>query len=311
MPARALLAARYIAKLPSFPNARPALRALALEVGCSMDQTRRCMRELERRGLLLRRARHGAFGEQRSNEYTALDGAAFAWFLDDQTGRNEAAQVVAALLKATGCFDVSHNPPLADMPGGPLQGCQAFLEADLGNGAEDLRAAQEACQDLAATLAALDGASPLELSVSQAQPENGQQQQSSDETGQPDAHEETVAPSTPRSRPALASSGPAKVREASLSQPTLLGLIAALGTDTVRLLELAFCHPRWRAPGVAESACQMLLQRMRRKRVNHPVQYVEQLYADALERAPQCAELLERERRASLSPRRGPHVSTA
>lgn len=169
----------------------------------------------------------------------------------------------------------------------------------------DLRAAQEACHDLVATLDALDSGSPVSPSVSQVRSEN--EQSGEDAIEEVAALEPPSPPAAPPARLALVSTRPAKAKVASISQPTLLALIAALGTDQVVALERGFCDSRWRAPGVAESACRLLLKRMQRKRVQYPRAYVEELYAEALERAPQCAELLERERltRSSHVPRLG------
>jgi hypothetical protein len=150
---RAMLVAQLFARLPSFPEALPRLRVIAAEVGCSPDQARRCVRELERHALLVRCARRGFFREQRSNLYAALDAATWPWFLGGaEEGRVEAQRVVSSLLRATGSWSHQDAPtiaadwvaallvqatgcaglsarvcrarPLAQMPPPPLHGCQ-------------------------------------------------------------------------------------------------------------------------------------------------------------------------------------------
>lgn len=99
-------------------------------------------------------------------------------------------------------------------------------------------------------------------------------------------------PDRPPPRPS-APRGISKASGATLTQPTLLALLTLHGTAKVQALERTFCGSRWRAPGVAEAACRLLL---RRRAVRSPKDYVESLYPEALAHAAACAEDLELER---------------
>lgn len=143
---RTILAADYLARIPSFPAVRVRIAVLAEELRCDECTARRCMRDLEDAGLLVRAPFYGErFGEQRANLYLALDADGY-WLGGDLVHKSQCLALIESLMRATGAYadgaadtlraeldgladKLDARGPDADLTGTPSQKCEPYSDA--------------------------------------------------------------------------------------------------------------------------------------------------------------------------------------